>query len=98
MLKETGIKIDENDRLDLNLAVAVRNTALDALSVVNTADRIADFEHLDNEELKDYFSGICDAFIDAELTMHDLRKTISKKYNVPYDFVSNDGEIFTVEQ
>lgn len=97
MLKETGIKIDENDRLDLNLAIAIRNTALEALSTVNVAERICDFKNLTNEEMKDYFSGICDAFIDAEITMHSLRKEISLKYEIPYDFVSKDGDIFIVE-
>lgn len=89
-------KLNETDRLDLNLALTTRNTALTALNGLIDANYIKNFSNMSTDQVKEYFAGICDAFIEAECTLHEFRQEFSKKYEVPYDFISRDGELFLI--
>lgn len=48
---------------------------------------------LTDEEVSSYIHGVCDAIATIKLIEHNWRKNISKKYNVPYDFICRKGEL-----
>lgn len=89
--------LSESDRLDFNLALSIRNTALTTLNNVTNANYIHNFEAMTTDQVKDYFAGICDAFIEAECTLHEFRQNFAQKYEVPYDFISRNGELFLTD-
>ena len=81
----TKIKIEDKDRQDLRICFQTINTANEML------DRNPGFSLLTESQMKDYLSGICEVLIGAKLTLHSLRKSMSEKYNIDYNFMF-DGE------
>jgi len=79
------IEIEDKDRQDLRICFQTINIANDML------DKNSGFNLLDEQQLREYLSGICEVLISARVTLHNLRKLMSEKYDVDYDF-SFDGE------
>lgn len=85
---KTGIFLSEEDRLDINLAIEIIRTSYFVL------DNLEGLENLEESQAKAMYEGACDTLIEGKIMMHNLRKDFSKKYNIPYNFISKDGEIF----
>lgn len=79
------LKLDDQDRQDLNYIVEVINSAAEALAMVKG------MESLTEDQARDYYQGCCDCLLEGRLSLHLIRQKISKKYNVPYVFDCTDG-------
>lgn len=79
------IKLEEKDRQDLRLCFQTINTANEML------DKNPGFSLLSEDQMKDYLSGICEVLIGARISLHSLRKELSEKYDIDYNFMF-DGE------
>ena len=92
MVKDTGIQLDEKDRKDLTLC----------FQAINTANRMIDstpgVDLLSDTQLENYLTGLCQVLIESRVTLHHLRKEFSKKYNIPYYFIYNNGKIYLEKQ
>lgn len=87
MIKNTGIKLDEDDRQDINYAIELINTSYDLMCNPQGA------EDVNENDMREYFTGAAMAHVEGRLMLHRLRQEFSKKYNIPYDFISRNGEI-----
>lgn len=87
----TNIFLSEEDRLDINLLIETITTAYFVL------DNQEGLEDLTEAEIKALYEGACDALIESKVALHSLRQKFSKKYSIPYNFISKDGEIFLKE-
>lgn len=92
MLIDTGIKLDENDRLDINTFIEIINTSNKLMSEVDG------LEDANEETALEYYSGCAQALVEARVSLHMMRKEISKKYNVPYNFISRNGNLLIEEE
>lgn len=81
------IEIDEKDMQDLRLCFQTINTANDML------DRNPGFNKLNAEQLRGYLTGICQVLIEARVILHNLRITLSEKYDVDYNFMFDGKNI-----
>lgn len=87
MIKDTGIKLDEKDRQDIGYAIQLINTSWNLLCNPRGA------EEKSESEMREYFTGVAMAQVEGRVMMHQLRQEFSKKYNIPYNFISRDGDI-----
>lgn len=87
MLTDTGKRLTENERTDAMYVITGLNTSLDYLRTIQ------DFSALTEEQMAEYWAGICDAFIEARMQEFKWRKDISERYGVPYTFVSRNGDL-----
>ena len=86
-MTETGIRLEEDERLDINFVINTINT------VDNLIRNISGMEELTDEQYKEYLDGCSAVANRARVQLHNLRKKFSQKYNVPYDAIYRDGEI-----
>lgn len=87
MIKDTGIRLEENDRLDINYAIELINTSYNLMCNPQGA------EDINEEGMREYFTGVAMAEIEGRLMLHRLKQEFSKKYGIPYNFISRNGEI-----
>lgn len=87
MLTDTGKRLSENEKTDAMYIIAGLNVSLEYLR------NLQDFSQFTDQQVMDYWSGICDAFIEARVNEHRWRKDLSKKYDLPYTFVSRNGDL-----
>ena len=87
MIVDTGIRLDETDRQDINYAIELITTSNELLCNPRGA------EDKPEEEMREYFTGVALALVEGRVMLHRLRQEFSKKYNIPFDFISRDGEI-----
>lgn len=87
MIKDTGIRLDETDRQDIGYAIELINTSWDLLCNPQGA------EDRSEDEMREYFTGVAMAQVEGRLMLHKLRQEFSKKYNIPFNFISRNGEI-----
>lgn len=90
-MTDTGIKLEENERLDINYVISTINTA------DNLMRNISGMEGLTSDQYKEYLDGCAAVANRARVQLHELRKKFSEKYNVPYYAIYRDGEIFLNE-
>lgn len=91
MIVDTGKKLNETEKTDAMYIITGLNTSLEYLRTIQ------DFSILTEQQMVDYWAGICDAFIEARMNEYKWRKEISQKYEVPYTFISRDGDLLIEE-
>lgn len=91
-MKDTGLKLTENERVDAQYIIIGLNTSLEYLH------KLQDFSQLTEEQMRQYWEGICDVFIEARMNEYKWRKDISSKYNLPYTFISRNGDLLLEDQ
>lgn len=91
MIVDTGKKLSEDEKTDALYIITGLNTSLEYLRTIQ------DFSILDEQQMADYWAGICDAFIEARMNEYKWRKEISQKYEVPYTFISRNGDLLIDE-
>lgn len=91
MIVDTGKRLSEDERTDALYIITSLNTSLEYLRTIQ------DFSILDEQQMADYWAGICDAFIEARMNEYKWRKEISQKYEVPYTFISRNGDLLIDE-
>jgi hypothetical protein len=84
------LDIDEKDMLDLRICFQTINTANEML------DRNPGFSLLTEKQMSEFLSGVCEVLISAKVSLHKLRKELSEKYKIDYDFMF-DGEHIIIE-
>lgn len=88
----TGIKLDEEDRRDLHYIIHLMDTAC---AVLNNYE---DIEVLTEEQYKEYLKASMECLFESRLGMYNLRKKFSKKYNIPFNLISDNGDIYVKEE
>ena len=91
MIVDTGKKLNENEKTDAMYIITSLNTALEYLRTIQ------DFSTLNEQQMADYWAGICDVFVEARMNEYKWRKEISQKYGVPYTFISRNGDLLVEE-
>lgn len=91
MIVDTGKRLSEDEKTDALYIITSLNTSLEYLRTIQ------DFSILDEQQMADYWEGICDAFIEARMNEYKWRKEISQKYEVPYTFISRNGDLLIDE-
>ena len=91
MIVGTGKRLSEDEKTDALYIITSLNTSLEYLRTIQ------DFSILDEQQMADYWAGICDAFIEARMNEYKWRKEISQKYEVPYTFISRNGDLLIDE-
>jgi hypothetical protein len=91
MIVDTGKKLNENEKTDAMYIITSLNTTLEYLRTIQ------DFSALNEQQMADYWAGICDAFVEARINEYRWRKEISQKYEVPYTFISRNGDLLIEE-
>ena len=91
MIVDTGKKLNETEKTDARYIITCLNTSLEYLRTIQ------DFSVLTEQQMLDYWSGICDAFIEARMNEYKWRKETSQKYEVPYTFISRNGDLLIEE-
>lgn len=91
MIVDTGKKLSEDEKTDALYIITGLNTSLEYLRTIQ------DFSILDEQQMADYWAGICDTFIEARMNEYKWRKEISQKYEVPYTFISRNGDLLIDE-
>lgn len=91
MIVDTGKKLNENEKTDAMYIITSLNTALEYLRTIQ------DFSALNEQQMADYWAGICDVFVEARMNEYKWRKEISQKYGVPYTFISRNGDLLVEE-
>lgn len=91
MIVDTGKRLSEDEKADALYIITSLNTSLEYLRTIQ------DFSILDEQQMADYWAGICDAFIEARMNEYKWRKEISQKYEVPYTFISRNGDLLIDE-
>lgn len=89
---DLGIKLDEEDRRDLHYVIYLMETSC---KVLNNSE---DIEVLTEEQYKDYLRAAMECLFEGRVGMYNLRKKFSKKYNIPFNFISDNGDIFIKEE
>lgn len=89
-MKDLNIKLDDKDRQDINLIITQVNTSTRYLEQLSQS-----MQDWDSDKMKAYLNGCAAAVVESRLNLHLIRLDIVKKYNVPYDFISKDGELFS---
>ena len=87
MIIDTQKKLNEDEKTNATYIITGLNTALDYLRYVQ------DFSNLTESQVREYWEGICDVFIEMRLNEHNWRKGISQKYELPYTFISRNGDL-----
>lgn len=88
---DLGIKLSEEDRRDLHYVIHLMDTACE---VLNNSE---DIEVLTEEQYKEYLQAAMECLFEGRLGMYNLRKKFSEKYNIPFNFISDNGDIFIKE-
>lgn len=91
MIVDTGKRLSEDEKTDALYIITGLNTSLEYLRTIQ------DFSILDEQQMADYWTGICGAFIEARMNEYKWRKEISQKYEVPYTFISRNGDLLIDE-
>ena len=84
MIIDTQKKLNEDEKTNATYIITGLNTALDYLRYVQ------DFSNLTESQVREYWEGICDVFIEMRLNEHNWRKEISQKYELAYTFISRN--------
>ena len=87
MIQDTNKRLNEEEKKDAAYIIVGLNTTLEYLR------KIQDFSQLTEEQVKEYWEGVCDVFIESRLREHRWRKEISQRYSLPYTFISRNGEL-----
>lgn len=87
MIKDTGIRLDETDRQDIGYVIELINTSWDLLCNPQGAEDRSEYE------MREYFTGVAMAQVEGRVMLHRLRQEFSKKYDIPFNFISRNGEI-----
>ena len=87
MITDTQKRLNEDEKVNAMYIITGLNTTLDYLRYIQ------DFSQLSDEQVKEYWEGICDVFIEMRLNEHHWRKEISQKYELPYNFISRNGDL-----
>ena len=87
MIIDTQKKLNEDEKTNATYIITGLNTALEYLRYVQ------DFSNLTESQVREYWEGICDVFIEMRLNEHHWRKEISQKYELPYTFISRNGDL-----
>ena len=87
MIIDTQKKLNEDEKTNATYIITGLNTALDYLRYVQ------DFSNLTESQVREYWEGICDVFIEMRLNEHNWIKEISQKYELPYTFISRNGDL-----
>ena len=86
MTVNANVKLDVEDKLDF-------------IYVINSLNIVHDYivrplpKDMSKEKVEEYYEGLMKKFKEAKVMEHELRCKFSDKYNIPYDFGFNDGEI-----
>ena len=83
-----NIKLDEKDRRDLHYIVYLMNTSCDVIN------NFKDIEILTEDQYRDYLQAAMDCLFESRMNMYKLRKKFQKKYNIPFNFISINGDIY----
>lgn len=89
-MKDLNIKLDEKDRQDINLIITQVNTSTRYLEQLSQS-----MQDWDSDKMREYLNGCAQSVVESRLNLHLIRLDIAKKYNVPYTFISRDGELFS---
>ena len=87
MIIDTQKKLNEDEKTNASYIITGLNTTLEYLRYVQ------DFSNLTESQVREYWEGICDVFIEMRLNEHNWRKEISQKYELPYTFISRNGDL-----
>jgi len=87
MIVSTGKWVNGEELKDAMSVIINNNTVRQFL------DLNAELANMSDEEVSNYIHGVCDAIANVKLNEHLWRKNISKKYDVPYDFICRRGEL-----
>lgn len=87
MIIDTQKRLNEDEKVNAMYIITGLNTSLDYLRYIQ------DFSQLSDEQVKEYWEGICDVFIEMRINEHKWRKEISQKYELPYNFISRNGDL-----
>lgn len=88
MFVTTGIFLTEEEQQDATLIFTRINTAWQLVNM-------NDVQAANQETARGYFYGVCDALAESKFQEYLWRKEISHRYDIPYNFMYRDGEIFT---
>ena len=91
MIKDTNKRLTEEERKDASYIITGLNTTLNYLKTIQ------DFSSLNEDQMKQYWEGICDVFIANRMEEYKWRKDISEKYDLPYTFISRNGDLLIEE-
>ena len=86
MLVKTNVELDLTDKLDFSYCINTLNTVHSYIVRPLPVD-------MDIEMVEEYYEGLMKKFKEAKVDEHKLRCAFSKKYNIPYDFSFDNGEI-----
>lgn len=87
MIQDTNKRLNEEEKKNAAYVIVGLNTTLEYLR------KIQDFSQLTDEQVKEYWEGVCDVFIESRLKEHQWRKSVSVKYELPYTFISRNGDL-----
>ena len=62
-----------------------------------TGNGINDYMTTDENTVKGFFKALVPHLIEYSILEYQERKKIASKYNIPYNFLYHDGEVFTLE-
>ena len=88
---ETNVKFTEKEKLDFTYMLTAWNTSMEFCVRPLPVD-----EPL--EEVEAYYEGVFAHMKVAKVKEHILRCQLSEKYNIPYDFVYQNGKILIAEE
>lgn len=92
MIVDTGKRLTDVEKTDAAYVITGLRTTLEYLG------KDQDFSTLSADQVKEYWEGVCDAFIESRVNEYMWRKEISQKYSLPYNFISRNGELCIIEQ
>lgn len=85
--------LSDNERTEFE-SVLVRKRELVRLL---TDPKANDYNSTNESVARGWFISLSNALISYSIEEYRLRKELSKKYNLPYEFLYSDGEIFYSE-